>query len=144
VGLPKPILLTCGAIVAVGLALVGGSGCESGFTREPSVAVIVNDLHFPVRLRLCSSNDCRDGFHPPDGTLRPGEDWQVNVSSGGVPNVYLVESEEEMIRYGCLPLVSPALRPALAVYVSEHIRCRDDLDEDTFWPARWERVRADS
>jgi hypothetical protein len=143
VGLPKPVLLTCGATLTVGLALVGWSGCETGVTRDPSIAVIVNDLDFPVRLRLCESNGCRDGFHPPDGTLASGEDWQRNVSSVGVPNVYLVESEDEKVRYGCLPLVSPELRPAVAVFVSERVPCRDDLDEDTFWPARWEHVEPD-
>jgi hypothetical protein len=136
--------LTWGAALTVGLALVGWSGCETGVTRDPSVAVIVNDLHFPVRLRLCDSDDCRAGFHPPDETLAPDEDWQRNVSSVGVPNVDLVESEDEAHRYGCLPLVSPELRPAITVYVSEHVPCRDDLDEDAFWPTRWEQAGSGS
>jgi hypothetical protein len=99
------------------VALIG-SGCEvSGISRDPSVALIVNDLEVPVRLRLCSSKECGDGFHPPDETLPLREDWQVNVSSAGVPNVYLVETEDETRRLGCLPLVSPELRPAVTGYV---------------------------
>jgi hypothetical protein len=118
-----------------------GSSCEvSGISRDRSVAVIVNDLEVPVRLRLCSSNDCRGGFHPPDATLSPREDWQVNVSSVGVPAVYLAETAGETRRLGCLPLVSPKLRPAVTVYVSEHLACRAEIDEEEFWPRRWEDV----
>jgi hypothetical protein len=73
---------------------------------------------------------------PPDETLPSGEDWDVNVSSSGVPNVYLVESPGG-VRYGCLPLVAPERRPKLTVLVSEHVPCRGDLNEDEFWPSRW-------
>lgn len=136
----KAIQLTCGTCLAVWLPLAG-SGCDvSGISRDPSVAVIVNDLEVPVRLRLCSSNACRGGFHPPDETLPPREDWQVNVSSAGVPNVYLVETEDETGRLGCLPLVSPELRSQVTVYVSEHLPCRAEISEDDFWPRRWEDV----
>jgi hypothetical protein len=136
----RAILLAAGAILLAALML--GSTGLLGVGRDPSVARIVNDLNVPVRLRLCSSDDCRHGFafDSSDGTLRPGEDWPVNVSSIGVPNVYLVESGRGL-RLGCLPLVSPALRPEIKVFVSEHIPSRGDLDEDTFWPRRWANNR---
>jgi hypothetical protein len=134
----RAILLAAGAILLAALAF--GSTGLLGVGRDPSVARIVNDLNVPVRLRLCSSDDCRLGFYPPDGTLPPAEDWPVNVSSIGVPNVYLVASGRGA-RFGCLPLVSPALRPEIKVLVSEHVPCRGDLDEDTFWPRRWENNR---
>jgi hypothetical protein len=70
--------------------------------------------------------------------------WQVNVSSGGVANVYLVESPDESVRYGCLPLVTPRLRPPLTVLVSERVPCRKDVNEDEYWPARWEYVSSES
>lgn len=123
-----------GGVLALMLALAA-CGCGS----DRSVARIVNDLDRSVRLRLCSSNDCL-GFYPPDGTLPPGEDWQVNVSSVGVPNVYLVETPDESGRYGCLPLVAPDWRPEVTVYVSENVPCRESLDENAFWPSRWEDV----
>ena len=114
-------------------------GCEvSGITREPSVALIENDLTVPVRLRLCSSNDCKS-FHPPNEVLAPGEATGANVSSVGVPNVYLVSING--LRLGCLPLVSPDIRRTeIRVRVSEHVPCREDLNEDVFWPPRWEGV----
>jgi hypothetical protein len=99
-----------------------------------------NDLDDPVRLRLCSSNDCAGGFDPPDETLSPGDAWPVNVSSVGVPNVYLVGSPDGK-RFGCLPLVSPDPRnDEITVLVSEHVACRNKLSEDDFWPARWARA----
>jgi hypothetical protein len=92
-----------------------------------------------MRLRLCDDNDC-GSFHPPNETLAPGEDWDwVNVSSSGVPNVYLVESPDETLRYGCLPLVTPSLRSKITVRTSEHVPCRSHIDEDQFWPKRWEK-----
>jgi hypothetical protein len=130
----RPLAL---ALLASSLAFVN-LGCP--FHREPSVARLVNDLDDPVRLRLCSSDDCREGFHPPDKTLPPGEDWDVNVSSSGVPAVYLVESPGG-VRYGCLPLVAPERRPRLTVLVSEHVPCRGGLDEGHFWPSRWANVK---
>jgi hypothetical protein len=63
-----------------------GEGCETGIARDPSQAVIVNDLGVPVRLRLCDANDCRS-FHPRDLIVRPGKDTRANVSAAGVPNV---------------------------------------------------------
>jgi hypothetical protein len=64
----------------------------------------------------------------------------VNVSSAGVPNVYLVESEDETVRFGCLPLVSSELRSALTVHVFEDVPCRADLNEEVFWPRRWRDI----
>jgi hypothetical protein len=127
------------------LAILVVSGCEafaSDINRGPNVARLVNDLDVTVRLRLCSDNDCATGFSPPDGSLAPGEDGEVNVSSRGVPAVYLVESPDESIRYGCLPLVSPESRPTVSVMVSEHTVCRSDLSEDQFWPSRWADPKA--
>ena len=78
--------------VLVGAAGLVLTGCNvSGVTRTPSVARITNDLSQSVRLRLCSSDDCSHGFDPPDETLAPTDSWRVNVSSIGVPNVYLVQ-----------------------------------------------------
>jgi hypothetical protein len=116
-------------------------GCDvSGVTRDPSVARLKNDLRVPVQLRLCSSDDCADGFHPPKETLSPGDTWSVNVSSVGVPNVYLVQTGDGN-RFGCLPLVSPKLKhERITVLVSEYVPCRDRLKEDAFWPVRWERM----
>jgi hypothetical protein len=145
--LPRPRLRSCwmpkffvrlilgaalGAIVA---------GCNvSGVTRDPSHVRLTNDLHRAVRLRLCATNDCRHGFDPPDETLAPGQSWPVNVSSIGVPNVYLVEQPNGQ-RIGCLPLVSPSLRRSeIVVRVSEHVACRGGLDEHVFWPPRWKRA----
>jgi len=92
-----------------------------------------------VRLRLCSSNDC-ESFHPPNDVIAPGEIYGVNVSSVGVPNVYLIGVNG--LRVGCLPLVSPELRrDEIRVLVSEHVPCRKELDEESFWPARWEDAR---
>jgi hypothetical protein len=124
------------AFLALGV-LVSCGGCGS----DPSVAVLRNDLDEPVRLRLCSSNDCAGGFDPPDETLSPGDTWRVNVSSVGVPNVYLVASPDGT-RFGCLPLISPELRhEEITVLVSENVACRSDLSEDEFWPARWEHAK---
>jgi hypothetical protein len=117
--------------LVTGLATLATSGC-----LNPTQARIVNDLDDPVRLRLCDSNDCSD-FHPPNDVLPSGEDMVVSVSEHGVPNVYLVESEDESRRYGCLPLVSPETRPGVTVFVSEHVPCRNDVYEDAFWPPRW-------
>jgi hypothetical protein len=124
--------VSLGALVSV---LVS---CDvSGVTGDPSVARFDNDLTVPVQLRLCSSDDCEDGFHPPKETLSPGDTWSVNVSSVGVPNVYLAQRTDG-VRLGCLPLVSPKPRhERITVLVSEHVPCRDGLDEDSFWPARW-------
>jgi hypothetical protein len=120
-------------------------GCEvSGISRERSAATIENDLAAPVRVRLCDSDDCRGGFHPQDHVLQAGERYTANVSSVGVPSVYLVTSPDGRHRFGCLPLVSPELRrtePFITVFVSEHVKCRDGLDEDKFWPARWATVK---
>lgn len=104
---------------------------------DPSIARIVNDLQSPVRVRLCASNDCKGEFYPRDGNLAPGGSLRVNVSSVGVPNVYLVETQDGD-DIGCLPFVSPSWRPALDVGVSEAVPCRAGLDEDTFWPRRWQ------
>ena len=121
-------------LLATGAAVLTAVGC---ITDDPSVARLVNDQAIDVRLRLCSDNNCQDDFYPPDETLPPGEDWDVNVSSSGVPNVYLVESPDEKLRYGCLPLVTPSLRPKITVRTSEHVPCRSHVDEDEFWPRRW-------
>src|SRR6266511_5945710 len=126
---PLQVLLLLGTALIV----CGSPGC----VPDPNHARLVNDLDVHVRLRLCSSNDCQDGFYPPDELLPPGEDWQVNVSSRGVPNVYLVETPAAEVRYGCLPLVSPAGKHEVAVRVSEHVQCRSHLDEEQFWPKRW-------
>jgi hypothetical protein len=56
---------------------------------------------------------------------------------------FLVESEDESVRYGCLPLVTPRWKPPLRVYVSERVPCRGDVNEDEFWPARWEHEDSD-
>jgi hypothetical protein len=127
--------------VTVLLVIAVVAGCNvSGVSRDPSVARLRNDLSTPVELRLCKSDECDDGFYPPKETLDPGDTWPVNVSSIGVPNVYLVQSSAGD-RYGCLPLVSPKLRhDEITVLVSEHIPCRDHLDEESFWPPRWERL----
>jgi hypothetical protein len=127
------------AIVAATLVL---TGCGlSGVTRAPSVAKIENDLGRTVRVRLCSSDGCSSGFYPPNEKLDPGGSWPVNVSSAGVPNVYLVESPDETARYGCLPLVSPKLRrTTIVVRASERVPCRTEVDEHAFWPKRWRDV----
>jgi hypothetical protein len=39
-----------------------------------------------------------------------------------------------------LPLVAPDWRPEVTVYVSENVPCRESLDENAFWPSRWEDV----
>jgi hypothetical protein len=91
-----------------------------------------------VRLRLCKHDDCQGGFYPPDGTLAPGDQGVVNVSSAGVPAVYLVQGPTGT-RLGCLPFVAPDWRPDVTVRVSEKVPCRDDLDENAFWPSRWEQ-----
>ena len=132
--MPRARLFRALLLLASGAALLTAAGC---LTDEPSVARLVNDQGIDVRLRLCSSNDCRDGFSPPDETLRPGEDWDVNVSISGVPNVYVVESPDEKVRYGCLPLVTPSRRPKMTVRTSEHVPCPSHVDEDEFWPRRW-------
>lgn len=125
-------------ILAIAVAVIAG-GCF-GVDSQPSVARIVNDLDLSVRLRLCSTNDCQNGFYPPDQTLSPDDAWSVNVSSRGVPAVYLVETAAGS-RYGCLPLVSPSKREQINVFVSENVACRRDLNEDTFWPQRWEEAK---
>lgn len=136
----KPSLLGLFAVLAsvAGIVL---TGCDvSGVTRTPSVARITNDLSQSVRLRLCSSNDCSHGFYPPDETLAPTDSWPVNVSSIGVPNVYLVQRPDGT-RLGCLPLVSPELRHTeITVRVSEHVACRAHIDEHSYWPRRWKEV----
>jgi hypothetical protein len=104
-------------------------------TGGPSAVTIVNDMSTPVRIRLCSSNNCA-GFYSPQRTLDPQQRWSVNISARGVPNVYLVESVAGT-RYGCLPFVSPSPRREIAVYVSENVHCRRNLNEREFWPARW-------
>jgi hypothetical protein len=131
--------LTVAALVVVTLS--SGVGCDTrwGLISEPSVALLVNDLPTPVRLRLCDSNDC-SGFHPPDEVVKPAVTWQVNVSSVGVPNVYAVFGPGGE-RFGCLPLVSPHKRPEIRVAVSEHVPCRKEVDEERFWPARWEHMK---
>src|SRR6266545_5112373 len=114
-------------LIATGATVLAAGGCVGS---EPSVARLVNDQGIDVRLRLCSENDCRNGFYPPDGTLQPGEDWEVNVSPQGVPNVYLVESPDEKVRYGCLPLVTPSRKPKITVRTSELLPCSSHVDED--------------
>jgi hypothetical protein len=129
------------AALVVTLAATICAACDvSGVTRTPSAARLANDLNAPIRVRLCSSDDCRGGFDPPDETLKPGQSWPVNVSSVGVPNVYLVERPNGT-RLGCLPLVSPQLRRTeITVNVSAHIPCHTNLDDHSFWPRRWERL----
>jgi hypothetical protein len=130
-----------GALVVVLAATVCAACDVSGVTRTPSVARITNDLRTPIRVRLCSSNDCLGGFYPPKKTLMPGQNWGVNVSSIGVPNVYLVERQDGS-RLGCLPLVSPQLRRTqMIVNVSALVPCQENVDEDTFWPRSWERLK---
>lgn len=117
------------------------AACDvSGVTRTPSTARLRNDLNQPIRVRLCSSDDCGGDFDPPNKTLAPGQSWPVNVSSVGVPNVYLVEHPNGT-RLGCLPLVSPKLRRTeIVVNLSERVACHADVDDHTFWPRRWERL----
>ena len=121
-------------LIATGATALVTGGCIGS---EPSVARLVNDQNIDVRLRLCSENDCQSGFYPPDETLQPGEDWDVNVSPQGVPNVYLVESPDEKVRFGCLPLVTPSRKPKITVRTSELVPCSSHVDEDRFWPTQW-------
>jgi hypothetical protein len=120
-------------VLAIALWTVGCHDWEGDTT---SVRV-ENDLNTSVRLRICRSNDCGDGFHPVDETVDPGEDTSFNVTAEGIAHVYLVESPDEEARYGCLPFVAPKWKPEITVRVSEHVPCRDEIDEDRFWPPRW-------
>jgi hypothetical protein len=135
-------VLPTSAVLVVTLAVTICAACDvSGVTRTPSSARLTNDLSAPVRVRLCSSDDCRGGFDPPDETLKPGQSWRVNVSSVGVPNVYLVERQNGT-RLGCLPLVSPQFRRTeITVDVSAQVTCHTNVDDHTFWPRRWERLK---
>lgn len=132
--------LAVAAIAAIPLFV--GVGCDTRWELmdEPSSALLVNDLPVPVRLTLCDSNDCSDFHHQRDAVLDPGGTFGVGVSSVGVPNVYAVRSPDTGRRLGCLPLVTPYFRSSLRVRVSEHVPCRREIDEDAYWPARWEAI----
>ena len=127
------------------IPLSAGVGCDTrwGLVDDPSLALLVNDLPITVRLTLCDSNDCSD-FYPPDELLDPGDTYPVNVSSVGVPNVYAVRLPSGERLLGCLPLVTPYYRPELRVAVSEHVPCKQDIDDERYWPARWEKLDPDA
>lgn len=127
-----------GSAALVAALTVAGCDGRWGLVDDSSSARLVNDLHAPVRLRLCSDNVC-EHFAPPDEMLDPGSEWPVNVSSVGVPNVYGVFGAGGA-KYGCLPLVTPYHRTEIRVRVSEHVPCRSAIDESRFWPDRWEAV----
>jgi len=117
---------------ACAVAVLGLAACASD--RTVGHVSIINDTGSAVNVGLCNDDACRSGVLHNDGQLLAGHRFRVNVSSVGVPNVYLVRDASTQRVLGCLPLVMPHWTAPLTARVSQAVRCKSTYDEHKQWP----------